>query len=359
MDAIMAHQHGYHTVVATLGTAITEQHLRVLRRHVDEIRLALDPDAAGQAATWRALQLADASLRSGLAPVVGPNRRQQRFVADRAARLLVMALPDGKDPDDLIRGDPNAWTALVRQAAPVVDFVLERLAARHDLATAHGKAAAAEEVVEVLAGIANPIEQDHYVQRAADALKVDPDAIRRVLRRQQRAARLEGPSPTARPGPEQQPAAEAETSDTPPIEISKGDADDEYLLALVMHLRALAQVPPIDGEPEFILAEHRALYRALQAGEPVPPELVPSFERAQRRLADVQRLPPHRLAAEVDLTRKQIRRKLILERLQQLSQLLREGADRTEVEPLLDQALQELGAIARQLPPEPESVGPR
>ena len=104
MDAVMAHQHGYHNVVATLGTAITEQHLRLLHRQVDEIVLALDADAAGQAATWRALQVADESLRTGLTPVVGPNRRQQRFVVDRAVKLRVLALPGAKDPDEAAAG---------------------------------------------------------------------------------------------------------------------------------------------------------------------------------------------------------------------------------------------------------------
>ena len=65
MDAAMAHQHGYRNVVATLGTAVTDRHLRLLQRQVDEIVLALDADAAGQAATWRTLQVADESLRTG------------------------------------------------------------------------------------------------------------------------------------------------------------------------------------------------------------------------------------------------------------------------------------------------------
>src|SRR5207245_10754770 len=84
MDAAMAHQHGYRNVVATLGTAVTDRHLRLLRRHVDEIVLALDADAAGHAATWRALQVADESLRAGMTPVGGPSRRPQRPGADRS-----------------------------------------------------------------------------------------------------------------------------------------------------------------------------------------------------------------------------------------------------------------------------------
>ncbi len=85
MDALMAHQHGYRNVVATLGTAVTDRHLRLLHRQVDEIVLALDADAAGQAATWRAMQVADESLRTGLTPVVGPSRRPDQERSDRVA----------------------------------------------------------------------------------------------------------------------------------------------------------------------------------------------------------------------------------------------------------------------------------
>src|SRR5207249_8864001 len=116
MDAVMAHQHGYRNVVATLGTAVTDRHLRLLRRQVDEIVLALDADAAGQAATWRALQLADESLRDGVKPVVAANQRLQHSVPGRWVQLKVIGLPRAKDPDELIRSNPSAWPALVQTA---------------------------------------------------------------------------------------------------------------------------------------------------------------------------------------------------------------------------------------------------
>jgi DNA primase len=105
---------------------------------------------------------------------VGPNHQKQRFVADRSVRLRILALPNAKDPDELIRSDARAWPALVQSALPVVDFVLQRLEARYDLKTAQGKSAAAEEIAEVLAGIASPIEQDHYTNEVATRLKVEP-----------------------------------------------------------------------------------------------------------------------------------------------------------------------------------------
>ena len=138
MDAAMAHQHGYRNVVATLGTAVTDRHLRLLRRHVDEIVLALDADAAGQAATWRALQQADESLRDrSEAGCRSESRHSAR--AGRWVNLKVLALPNAKDPDELIRGDARAWPTLVREAMPVIDFVLRRFGSRHDLTAPQGK----------------------------------------------------------------------------------------------------------------------------------------------------------------------------------------------------------------------------
>jgi DNA primase len=348
MDAAMAHQHGYRNVVATLGTAVTDRHLRLLHRHVEEIVLALDADAAGKAATWRALQVADESLRSGLTPVVGP--RQQRSMAARSVRLRVLALPNAKDPDELIRSNPTAWPGLVQAATPVVDFVLQQLEARHDLKTAQGKAAAAEEIAEVLAGIASPIEQDHYTNEAAARLKVEPAAVRRLLRsrRQRTTPSLEPAKPQA-------------------VEIH-GDSDDDYLLALLMRLRDLRpdqtqdersrQALSIEGVVDFVLPQSRELYRAL--GAEVPQELEPYAERARQRLPDVERLPESRLIEEIELKRLGIRERLLEAQRRQLSMLLGEGGlDREEAARLLDQYRQEMGDVARQLPPERESAGSR
>jgi DNA primase len=344
MDAVMAHQHGYRNVVATLGTAVTDRHLRLLKRQVDEIVLALDADAAGQAATWRALQVADESLRSGLSPVVGPNRRQQRFVPDRLVRLRVLALPGAKDPDELIRSDPAAWPGLVRDAIPVIDFVLQRLEARHDLSSAHGKAAAAEEIVEVLAGIASPIEQDHYIQEAARLLRTDDEAVRTQLRRTQRG----GAAPW-------QTSAEHTGGQATKV---WGDNDDDYLLALLMRLRELSDSPAmIEGELEFMLPESRALYMSL--GGSRPPELEAYAERVQRWLADVRTLSTPRLHEELEHIRMSIRGRLLDQRRRRISEAMRdEGEDLRWSDPLSDVA-QQMGTLDEQSRPERERAALR
>jgi DNA primase len=341
MDAAMAHQHGHRNVVATLGTAVTDRHLRLLRRHVAEIVLALDPDAAGEAASRRAYLLAEQTLRTGVTPVVGPNRRQQRYMPDSPVRLRIMALPDGKDPDELIRSDPTAWASLVRAALPVIDFVVQRLEARHDLTTVQGKAAAADEMADVLAGVANPIEQDAYTNEVATRLKVEPEAVRRLLRakRQRRPAALPLNAPAA----------------------VKGDGYDDYLLALLMRLRALGQATPGAGEPEFLLAESRALYRVL--GGEIPAELEPYAERARRKIPDVERLSTRELLRDVEATRLRIKRESLLRRKDALREAIRSlGDGDAEVRRLTRQLIelaQGIAAIDQQLWPERESAGSR
>ena len=338
MDALMAHQHAYRNVVATLGTALTEHHLRQLKRQVEDIVLALDPDAAGQAATDRALQLADETLRSGLTPVVGPNRRQQRFVPNRSVRLRVLTLPQGQDPDELIRSDPTAWPALVRDATPVIDFVLRRVGARYDLSTGQGRSAAADEIAEVLAGIASPIEQDYYVQEAARLLKTDDGAVRQLLRR-----RRHGGAP---------PSAAANT----PHSQVQGDNDDDYLLALLMRLRELPNQSVIpEGDLEFVLPESRAVYRSL--GGTLDPELEPYLLRAGLKLPDVERLPEQQLRNELEDVQRTIKKRLLVIRQAEIREILRTVEEDDEVGQWTGQLIdvaRRIGEIDRQLPPERE-----
>ena len=338
MDAAMAHQHGYRNVVATLGTAVSDRHLRLLRRHVDEIVLALDPDAAGEAASRRAYLLAEQTLRTGVTPVVGATRRQQRYVPDSPVRLRIMALPQGKDPDELIRSDPGAWPSLVRTAMPVIDFVLQRLEARHDLTTAQGKASAAEEIADVLAGVANPIEQDSYTNEVATRLKVEPEAVRRLLRNRRNRTRPQAP---LNPAPQE----------------VRGDQYDDYLLALLMRLRELPEsVAARPTELEFVLPESRALYEAL--GSEIPPELEPYAERARRKLADVQRLSTEHVLQQLDETRLRIKRELLLRRQLEIN-ALRDDAELHRLIGQLTELARAIAAIEQQLTPERESAGTR
>ena len=336
MDAAMAHQHGFRNVVATLGTAVTDKHLRLLRRHVDEIVLALDADAAGQAATWRALQQADESLRVGYKPVVGPNSRQPRAAPGRWVKLKVLALPNAKDPDELIRADASAWPMLVQDAVPVINFVLQRLGSRHDLKTPQGKRAAAEEILQVLGGIADPIEQDHFINEVAALLSTRPETIRGLVRRGATQIR---------------PATSAA-----PVAGVQGDPDDEYLLALLMRLhQSEASTTPLATDVEFVQSESRVVYQSL--GGPLPPELEALGRQAERQLPLVQRLSAQDLEKEIERTRLSIRRRLLVREQEEIRALGRDGVN--TMSGRLSDLSRAIHEIDQQLVPQRESAGSR
>ncbi|MBV9899215.1 MAG: DNA primase [Chloroflexi bacterium] len=336
MDAAMAHQHGYRNVVATLGTAVTDRHLRQLRRHVDQIVLALDADAAGQAATWRALQQADESLRVGNKPVVGPRGAERSSAPGRWVQLKVLALPNAKDPDELIRSDATAWPALVRDAVPVIDFVLQRLGSRHDLSTPQGKRAAAEEMLHVLAGIADPIEQDHFINQVASLLSTRPESIRGLLRR----------NPAQRTKP---------TTPPPTVEV-RGDPHDDHLLSLLMRMRQLSMPTPSPTEVEFIRPESRAVFQSL--GGSLPSELEPFARQAARKLADAERLSPRELEKELERTRLQIKRKLLLREHGEVQPLVRAPGGEAWAQRLSDLS-RAINEVDQRLSGERESAGSR
>jgi DNA primase len=127
-DAIMAHQAGFTNVVAALGTSLSEAQLRQLHSGLQRLVLALDADPAGMHAVLRGL----ASAREAFAETsleLGP-RGLIRLSGQLGVDLRVLTLPEGMDPDELIRRDPQAWARAVETARPVIAFLLDYLAAR-------------------------------------------------------------------------------------------------------------------------------------------------------------------------------------------------------------------------------------
>ncbi|MFO7743232.1 MAG: DNA primase [Anaerolineae bacterium] len=187
MDVMQAHQAGYKNVVAQMGTALTEAQLRQIQRYTKRILLALDPDAAGVQATLHGVEVARETLDKEWEPVFDP-RGLLGYEGRLGAEMRVLELPAGKDPDDVIREDAEAWSRLVAEALPVVDFYLELLVDDLDLNDTKAKARAVDELLPVLRAVANPVEREDYVQKVARALRVDERAVVARLRSTERGA---------------------------------------------------------------------------------------------------------------------------------------------------------------------------
>ncbi len=179
-DAIAAHQAGVGNVVASMGTALTEPQFREVLRVTGrggKAFIVLDNDPAGAKASetrGRDLRKLEEAIqvRTG-GGVVGTTIGLDLFVA---------VLPPGMDPDELVRQDPDRFRAVVAQAKPVVEFLLDALGARHRLDTPAGRRDYLREALPQLAGLSDPITRALYLDRLAGATGVGQDVLEAELR---------------------------------------------------------------------------------------------------------------------------------------------------------------------------------
>jgi DNA primase len=212
MDVITAHQNGFKNAVASMGTAVTERQVIILKRLTKNLSLALDADAAGE----------EAMLRT-----VG-------YENSLDAEVKVIILPEGKDPDDVIKDDSENWQKLVAAAVPIVDYTFDMATAGLDLNTARGKALARDRLLPIIGEIKDNVRRAHYLQKLAGLLRVGERDLEADL------ARLR-PRPTRR-----QPSA----PEPKPTRSLVSSPKEEYCLALLL------QHPELKRQDEGLRQEH-------------------------------------------------------------------------------------------------------
>ena len=188
MDAIAAHELGYTNVVASMGTALTEQQVAQLRTLADKFILALDPDTAGQEATLK-------SLADSWGFIQGIARRQMRRRRGtpnqlKPTDLFVAALPDGFDPDALIRSDTSRWEHITSTPTPLLDFLIPSIVRKHDLTANHGRVQVVKQIAPLI-GDLEDLDQDHYLNKLARAIGVTDVALRASIQRLEFSNKLE------------------------------------------------------------------------------------------------------------------------------------------------------------------------
>ncbi|MCK6540155.1 MAG: DNA primase, partial [Anaerolineales bacterium] len=176
LDVIALHQAGYENVVSPMGTALTEDQLRLLKRFTRRIVLALDPDTAGQNAVLRGLDAARSAMdKEGELgfDARGLLRNESRLQAD----LRVASMPDDLDPDEIVARDKDEWARLIENAKPIVTHVMETLAAGQNLNDPKVKNQIAAQILPLIEDLPNPLERDTYRQALARMLRVDERAL--------------------------------------------------------------------------------------------------------------------------------------------------------------------------------------
>ena len=245
MDAIVAHQGGFSNVVASMGTALTQQQASLVRGLVrrpgssapGDVILALDPDEAGSKATSGGLE-SESSLNALQTVFKGRVGRTNFYERPDSPSFRVALLPHGKDPDEIILESPEEWSRLVASAVPFMDYLFAVYSSREDLGTPQGKSRVADKFKLFIAATPDPFEQDHYFQRLATLLGVSDATLRASLGRPGPGTapsrdRSTGPDRARRGQPGRVDRQEQDATATP---FARMDHDplEEYCIALIL-----------------------------------------------------------------------------------------------------------------------------
>ncbi|MEG9430318.1 MAG: DNA primase [Christensenellaceae bacterium] len=222
MDVISLVQNGFNNVVASMGTALTKDQARIIKRFSDKVLISYDGDFAGQKAAVRGLEI----------------------FKDEGLDVKVVALPDGLDPDDVVKNyGKEGYEKLLKEAMPLIDFKLDILKRTFDVKTADGKRKFVANALKVIKESDSAAEQEDLLKAVRDYSGITLEALKRDLDRTDTSV-LTPPAP--------QTNAEAPTAG------HKTAAAARYVLYSALFNKPYAEDENLD-EIEFLLPEHKRI----------------------------------------------------------------------------------------------------
>lgn len=248
-DVIGFARAGLPAAVATCGTALTEEHVRLLRRYARKLVLAFDADAAGQAAAERFYQ----------------------WERDHEIEVSVADLPRGVDPADLASSDPERLAEAVERSVPFLKFRVDRVLLQARLDTAEGRARAAEAAIEVIREHPSELVRDQYVMDVAGPCRVEPAQLRAMLARPAAAKPDGGRDGGRERGRRPEPEGASTEARARAARTASGERDGPELEVLRHVLHDWPAVEPWIQYEELFESDLNAMaFRALMAHPTVP-----------------------------------------------------------------------------------------
>ena len=181
LDVITAHQFGFKNVVASMGTALTDNQVGHLKSRTNNFVLAMDSDSAGREAVLRSLR--------------NTYRVFERQLGQKAeVNLSVVLMPSGKDPDSQIRTNLSEWKKSIANPVPFVQFVVDSIVDKYDINSSSGKGQIVGEIAPLITNMVNPFEQDHYIDVLASKLDVKRGIVESALAKSKTSSRRKRPT---------------------------------------------------------------------------------------------------------------------------------------------------------------------
>jgi len=258
LDVIMSHQAGTINTVASSGTALTAEHLKIIKRYTDNLIFAFDMDLAGESATRRSIDLA---LENDF------NIKVIKSIADAGDKI--------KDPADLIKQDPSSWKNAIKDSVSILDYYFSNTFSKYPSASSgQGKPEDKKEIAKILLPIikriSNQIEKSHWIGELARRLKVDE----KLLYSEMQKVKLEDSRVPASNTKDLRPASER----------TRTDELEERILALYLYFPE--QLKDFEQTPEkiFFNEELAKIVEALKDAARHNPEKEKCLKAVQKKL---------------------------------------------------------------------------
>ena len=190
LDVVASHKAGVENVVASSGTALTEDQLNLIKRYTKTAVFSFDTDAAGFAAAKKGIAIA----RS----------------LDMDVRVAIISPDDGKDPDDVVQKDPELWKKTTENTMPIMQYYIDQAVRGKDMSNVDDKRKIGAFLLPELAQISDVVEREHWLQIIADLLRVEMGVLReaiakkRVMKAVKVSKVVESPKKKARPSKDEQ-----------------------------------------------------------------------------------------------------------------------------------------------------------
>ncbi|MCP4607679.1 MAG: toprim domain-containing protein, partial [Planctomycetes bacterium] len=170
-----AHQHGFRNVIASMGTALTENQIAILKTLTTHICLSLDADAAGNAATLRGIEICRNTFTEEIQET--KDKKYLGGYTRLGTNISIIKLPDGKDPDEMIRENSNQWIDIVDKARPLADHIFDLLTEQVDSLSTEARSQLVDELITFIAEMQDEATRESYVSKLSRITALTENAI--------------------------------------------------------------------------------------------------------------------------------------------------------------------------------------
>lgn len=254
MDVITSHQHNFINTIASSGTALTIDQVKLLQRYTNNFIFALDSDSAGQLAIERGESVAQNVdyQEIEVENAYGKIKKYINPLLSYNINMKVIEIPSGKDPDECIKNNHDEWKMAIKNAKPIMQYHFDRIFKDLDIENIENKRNAVKKILPIIVNISNIIEVDYWLKKLSEKINIQENILREILRDLKKSIKKNKPE-------EQEIRNEVEI-----IEQKREYALSEALLALMFKfVKLINYVPGALTIDQILGLENKYIYKNL------------------------------------------------------------------------------------------------